>query len=84
MNQQNRVGPGTVLNNSTIYRFLHRQNLTHLPGKRPVDQRKFEAELLNDLWQSDVMHGPKIDGDIAILSIQPGEDVPARIEALGP
>jgi transposase InsO family protein len=61
MNRQNRVSPGIVLNNSTVYRFLHQQNLVHLPVKRPVDRRKFEAELPNDLWQSDVMHGPKID-----------------------
>jgi len=26
----------------------------------PVDRRKFEAELPNDLWQSDCMHGPKV------------------------
>jgi len=49
------------LNNSTVYRFLHQQNLAQLPIKKPVDRRKFEAELPNDLWQSDVMHGPKVD-----------------------
>ncbi|RZB31500.1 MAG: hypothetical protein SRB2_04469 [Desulfobacteraceae bacterium Eth-SRB2] len=27
-------------------------------GSKPEDRRKFEAELPNDLWQSDVMHGP--------------------------
>ncbi len=26
-----------------------------------MDRRKFAAELPNDLWQSDVMHGPKVD-----------------------
>jgi transposase InsO family protein len=61
MNRQNRVSPGIVLNNSTVYRFLHQQNLVDLPIKKPVDRRKFEAELPNDLWQSDVMHGPKVD-----------------------
>jgi transposase InsO family protein len=61
MNRQNRTNPGIVLNNSTVYRFLHQQNLVHLPVKRPVDRRKFEAELPNDLWQSDVMHGPRIN-----------------------
>jgi hypothetical protein len=29
-------------------------------GENPVDRRKFEAELPNDLWQSDVMHGPLV------------------------
>ena len=61
MNRQNRVSPGIVLNNSTVYRFLHQQNLIQAPVKKPVDRRKFEAELPNDLWQSDVMHGPKVD-----------------------
>jgi len=35
-------------------------------GKRgavPEDRRKFEAELPNDLWQSDSMHGPQVDVD---------------------
>ena len=61
MNRQNRISPGIVLNNSTVYRFLHQQNLMDLPVKKPVDRRKFEAELPNDLWQSDVMHGPRVD-----------------------
>jgi len=26
-----------------------------------VDRRKFEAESPNDMWQSDVMHGPKLE-----------------------
>jgi len=42
---------------------LHQQALVHLTVKTPVDRRKFEAELPNDLWQSDVMHGPKVDVD---------------------
>jgi len=63
MNRQNRVTPGIVLNNSTVYRFLHEQNLMSPQVKKPVDRRKFEAELPNDLWQSDVMHGPRVDVD---------------------
>jgi len=59
--QINRLSPDIVLNNSTVYRFLHQQDLIHLQVKKPVDRRKFEAELPNDLWQSDVMHGPKVD-----------------------
>jgi transposase InsO family protein len=63
MNRQNRGSPGIVLNNSTVYRFLHQQNLMAPQMKKPVDRRKFEAELPNDLWQADVMHGPKVDVD---------------------
>jgi hypothetical protein len=35
----------------------------NLTKHKPVDRRKFEAELPNDLWQSDVLHGPKVDVD---------------------
>ena len=63
MNLQKRAAPGIVLNNSTVYRFLHDQNLMTPQAKNPVDRRKFEAELPNDLWQSDVMHGPKVEVD---------------------
>lgn len=63
MRLKNRVTPSVVLNNSTVYRFLHQQNLMAAQMKKPVDRRKFEAELPNDLWQSDVMHGPKVDVD---------------------
>ena len=63
MNEKNRVTTGIVLNKSSVYRFLHQQNLMAPQMKKPVDRRKFEAELPNDLWQSDVMHGPKVDVD---------------------
>ena len=53
--------PEVKLNNSTVYRFLHHENLMHPSEKNPADRRKFEAELPNDLWQSDVMHGPLVD-----------------------
>lgn len=63
MNERKLVTPGTMLNKTTVYRFLHGQDLMHLSLSAPVDRRKFEAELPNDLWQSDVMHGPKVDVD---------------------
>jgi len=63
MNRRKLVTPGIVLNNSTVYRFLHQENLMTMAGGKPQDRRKFEAELPNDLWQSDVMHGPKVDVD---------------------
>ncbi|MEE8400411.1 MAG: DDE-type integrase/transposase/recombinase [Desulfobacterales bacterium] len=63
MNQRQLVTPATVLSTTTVYRFLHGQDLMRLTRSNPVDRRKFEAELPNDLWQSDVMHGPKVDVD---------------------
>jgi len=43
----------------SIYRLFRRHELTGSTQEK-TDRRKFEAELPNDLWQSDCMHGPKI------------------------
>ncbi len=45
---------------STLYRFLNVHGLMEKEPSQAVDRRKFEAEYPNDLWQSDVMHGPKL------------------------
>ena len=50
----------TRLNTSGVYRFLKAYDLMNPDAPGPEDRRKFEAELPNDLWQSDVMHGPQI------------------------
>ena len=43
-------------------RLLHQHELMqHMTA--PEDRRKFEARLPNDIWQSDVMHGPKVPVD---------------------
>ncbi|MBL0713545.1 MAG: DDE-type integrase/transposase/recombinase [Desulfosarcina sp.] len=44
---------------STLYRLFHRHGLMD-KSPQPEDRRKFEAELVNDIWQSDVMHAPKV------------------------
>jgi putative transposase len=54
------VDPEVPLAQSTLYRFLHRQGLMRPAEPGPVDRRRFEAELPNDLWQSDAMHGPSV------------------------
>jgi putative transposase len=61
MAQRGLISAGTRLTPSTLYRFLHNHQLMKVaPGC--CDRRKFEAELPNDLWQSDVMHGPLVTG----------------------
>jgi putative transposase len=60
MKERNLLVPGKDLKPSTVYRFLHAQNLMRPPGAHIQDRRKFEAELPNDIWQSDVMHGPMV------------------------
>lgn len=58
--RQGTSGLGQEPSLSTVYRFLHQHDLMG-PGAAPQeDRRKFEAELPNDLWQSDVMHGPLV------------------------
>lgn len=59
MHERRLVTDGIALSLSTAYRFLHRHELM-AKQPVPVDRRKFEAELPNDLWQSDVMHGPML------------------------
>jgi hypothetical protein len=56
--EQRRLVACGQLKLSTAYRFLHRHDLMR-PAAIPQDRRKFEAEGPNDLWQSDVMHGPR-------------------------
>lgn len=49
---------GKKHNYSSVYRLLRHRGLINSPD--PEDRRKFEAPNPNDLWQSDVMHGPQI------------------------
>ena len=58
MHERQLVSAETHLGQTTVYRFLHQHNLMAKETADPTDRRKFEAELPNDLWQSDVMHGP--------------------------
>lgn len=61
MHKRKLVTPGVRLNFSTCYRFLHCQGAMKAAGSHPPDRRKFEAELPNDLWQSDCLHGPTVE-----------------------
>ena len=63
MDKRGLVSPGVELNLSTVYRFLHQHNLMNTEHSQPQDRRKFEVELPNDLWQSDSMHGPKVEAE---------------------
>ena len=56
-----KVLPELTLKQTTLYRFFHQQGIMTEKPFLGVDRRKFEAELPNDMWQCDVMHGPKLD-----------------------
>ena len=58
MIQRRLISPGIRLNASNVWRFLHAHNLMPQLPSTGADCRKYEAELPNDIWQSDVMHGP--------------------------
>jgi len=60
MNEKGLVSPGYTLRLSTAYRILKNAGVSGRPGNEPVDRRRFEAEFPNDIWQSDVMHGPHV------------------------
>jgi len=59
--QKRRLVPDLPL--SCVYRTLHRHGLMTRDVSPPEDRRKFEAEMPNDIWQSDVLHGPSVSMD---------------------
>ena len=54
------IRPGKDIPYATVYRFLKAEGLVERPAAMPGDRRKFEADYPNDLWQSDIMHGPYV------------------------
>lgn len=60
MKEKNLITPGISLHVSTAYRILKKEGLSKSKVAAKVDRRRFEAEFPNDIWQSDVMHGPHV------------------------
>lgn len=56
------LAPETELNRATLYRYLNTEKL-RITNDDAHDRRKFETEYPNQLWQSDVMHGPYVKTD---------------------
>ncbi|MCB0745224.1 MAG: transposase family protein, partial [Ignavibacteriae bacterium] len=61
--QQKLIPMGSTINHRSVYTFLKNEKLNSI-NKEANDKRKFEASAPNEIWQSDVMHGPqaKING----------------------
>ena len=59
--QRKIILPGMRMTYSTLYRFLQTEGMLKKPSSAAKDRRRFEAEYPNDLWQSDVMHGPYVE-----------------------
>lgn len=60
--QRKIILPGKEVKYSALYRLLLAEGLLQtVPGDSdPKDRRRFEADNPNDLWQSDIMHGPYV------------------------
>ncbi|MCK5540597.1 MAG: DDE-type integrase/transposase/recombinase [Deltaproteobacteria bacterium] len=56
------ITPGIILYPSTVYRILQKEGVKRETAGK-IDRRRFEAEYPNDIWQSDVMHGPMVEVD---------------------
>jgi len=51
--------PDFSASSQSVYRLFERHGLSE-PVREREDMRRFEAELPNDLWQSDCLHGPLV------------------------
>lgn len=60
--QQQRVPPEIVLAPATVHRLLSRHGLMARPPAEGTtkDRRRFAFDAPNELWMSDVMHGPNV------------------------
>jgi len=56
------IGADEHINFSTLYRYLRQEELTTI-NEDATDKRHFEALHPNEIWQSDVMHGPHVRHD---------------------
>ncbi|MGA7802841.1 MAG: DDE-type integrase/transposase/recombinase [Gammaproteobacteria bacterium] len=63
MEEKELISPGIILTPSTVYRILKNEGVGCRQRGDKTDRRKFEAEFPNDIWQSDVMHGPSVEVD---------------------
>ncbi len=61
MERQGRVAKGS-LPRSSVHRLLKAHGLSRPTGaaSEPIERRRFVALQAGDLWQGDVMHGPKV------------------------
>jgi len=60
MEKRKLTPPGMTISLTTAYRILKQEGLTGKKAGEQVDRRRYEAQYPNDIWQSDVMHGPKV------------------------
>jgi putative transposase len=59
------IPPDLSVAPATVHRLLTRHGLMERPAKEPTtkDRRRFSFAFANELWMSDVMHGPSVLDD---------------------
>ena len=60
LRKKDLITPGITLYPATVYRILQKEGVSRVTAGK-IDRRRFEAEYPNDIWQSDIMHGPMVD-----------------------
>lgn len=61
MDKRKLFPPGIPISLTTAYRILKQEGLSGKERGGKIDRRRYEAQYPNDIWQSDVMHGPKVE-----------------------
>lgn len=60
--EKRRLSPhGMAISLTTAYRILQQEGLSGKERAVKIDRRRYEAQYPNDIWQSDVMHGPRVE-----------------------
>ncbi|MFV9645546.1 MAG: DDE-type integrase/transposase/recombinase [Desulfobacterales bacterium] len=62
LRKKDLITPGITLYPATVYRILQKEGVSRATAGK-IDRRRFEAEYPNDIWQSDIMHGPMVEAD---------------------
>lgn len=53
------ITSGIKIYPATVYRILREEDLNRKTMAK-IDRRRLEAKYYNDIWQSDIMHGPQV------------------------
>jgi putative transposase len=59
LRQSKVIGADEKIHKATVYRFL-KETMAILPNHEAADRRAFEAAYPNEIWQSDMLHGPRV------------------------
>jgi len=60
--QREKIEGAYTVTRSALHRFLRKHNLSTIcvSDAQTIERRSFEAKHVGDLWQADVLHGPKV------------------------